>query len=58
LVTYNVAASEGKKTEEGMTTPTLELLSNSIAVTNLPEAQPLTPARSEEASDILTSCKI
>jgi hypothetical protein len=42
-VTYSVAASEGKKTEEGTTISTSEPPSNSVAVADPPEAQTLTP---------------
>jgi hypothetical protein len=57
-VTYSVAASEGKKTEEGMTMSTPEPASNSVAVADPTETQNLTPAAMEEASDIVTNCRI
>jgi hypothetical protein len=59
-VTSSVAASEGKKTEEGTIISTNEpkSLSNSVAIVNPPDAQILTPPTTEEASDILTNCKI
>jgi hypothetical protein len=56
-VTSSVAASEGKKTEEGMTMSTPEPPSNSVAVADQPEVQNLTPAMTEEAADIVTNCK-
>jgi hypothetical protein len=57
-VMLSVALSEGKKIEEGMTTPTPEPPNNSVAVAHPPEAQTQTPATTEEASDIVTNCKI
>jgi hypothetical protein len=42
-VTSSVAASEGKKTEEGTTISTPESPSNSVAVDDPPEAQTPTP---------------
>jgi hypothetical protein len=57
-VTYSIAASEGKKTEEGMMMSTPEPPSNSVAVADPTEAQNLTPAMTEEASDIVTNCKV
>jgi hypothetical protein len=57
-VTYSGAASEGKKTDEGTIMSTPESLSKPVAVANPPEAQTPAPARIEDASDILTNCKI
>jgi hypothetical protein len=59
-VTFSVAASDGKKNEQG----TMMLLpkhdSNPVAVADPPETQILTPtpATTEEAPLILTNCKI
>jgi hypothetical protein len=57
-VTSTVAASKGKKTEEEMTMSTSEHFSSSVAVADLPQAQTVTLATTEQASDILTTCKI
>jgi hypothetical protein len=57
-VISSVADSEGKKTEEGMTMSTLEPHSNSVAAADSAEAQTLTSATTEEASDIVTNFKV
>jgi hypothetical protein len=57
-VTFRVAVNEGKQTEEGTMTSTPERLSHFVAAADPPEAQTLTPVTTEEASDILTNCKI
>jgi hypothetical protein len=56
-MTSSVAASEGKKTEEGMTMSTPEPPSNSVALADPLEARNLTPATTKEAADIVTNCK-
>jgi hypothetical protein len=56
-VTFSVAASEGKKTEEGTMMLTHELLRNLATVADPPEAKALKPETTERASDILTNCK-
>jgi hypothetical protein len=56
-MTSSVAASEGKKTEEGMTMSTPEPPSNWVALADPPEGQNLTPATTKEAAAIVTNCK-
>jgi hypothetical protein len=53
-----VAASEGKKIEEGTIMSKFELVSNSVAVADPPEARSLNTATSKQVADIPTSCRI
>jgi hypothetical protein len=57
-VTPSVAASEGKKTDEGTMMWPREPEPNAVAVVDPSEAQTLMHATTKEASDILTNCKI
>jgi hypothetical protein len=57
-VTSSVAASEGKRTEEGTITSTPELASKLATVADPPEAEASTPETTEHSSDIRTNCKI
>jgi hypothetical protein len=57
-VTVSVADSDGKKTDEGTMMWRPEPSSNSVAFADPPEVQTLTPATTEEASDILINCKM
>jgi hypothetical protein len=50
-VTPTAAAGEGKKTDEGTMRPPTE--SDSVAAADPRETQSLTPATTEEASDIM-----
>jgi hypothetical protein len=56
-VRFRVAASEGKKTEEGMMTSQPEPEYDTI-VADPPDAQTSTPEAAEQVSDILTKCEM
>jgi hypothetical protein len=57
-VKLSVAASEGKKTDEGTIIPLPELPLNRTAVADPLELQTSTSAKTTRAFDILTNCKI
>jgi hypothetical protein len=58
-VTPSAAAGEGKKTDEGAMMPLLESNSKSdpVTVADPRETQSLTPATTNEVSDILINCR-
>jgi hypothetical protein len=57
-VTHPVVVSEGKRTEEGTMMWPREPRSNLKTIADPLDAQTSTSAATEEASDILTNCKI
>lgn len=56
-VTPSVAASEGKKTDEGTRRCRRQAKSNPVAVADPPEGQTLTPVRAKWATDMMIDCK-
>jgi hypothetical protein len=57
-VTLSAAVGHGNKTDEGTTTLPSATKFNPVALAESPETQTLTPVTTEEASDIVTNCKI